>query len=200
MRKKGKMPVKVKKITFIGSQMECKITLADSQAPSSMNPATGPSAQTQSRDDQKPPIMKKICRKRKVESDDTDNPATKKLKSLNRTRLKSIIDIFYLDNLVPPEEFQIDPLETPHIQFYTKGIVKSILKLDRDPDDGSYGCCSLKAIEGTCYYHDHFDREVEPRGGNHGNPWLEGLIRPQCINFPSLFDVMAGYPDAICVD
>ncbi|KAF0930391.1 hypothetical protein E2562_032279 [Oryza meyeriana var. granulata] len=135
MKKKGKMSAKVKKITFTGSQMECKITLADSQddsqAPSSTDLAARPSAQTQSRDAQKPPIMKKTCRKRKVDSDDSDE---------------------------------------------------------------------LKPFEGTCYYHDDFDREVEPRGGNHGNPWPEELIWPQRINFPSLFDVMAGHLDAISID
>ncbi|KAF0909525.1 hypothetical protein E2562_037097 [Oryza meyeriana var. granulata] len=182
MKKKGKMSAKVKKITFTGSQTECEITVADSQAdsqaPSSMVLAARPSTQTQSRDAQKPPIMKKTYRKRKVDFDDGD-------------------EIFYLDNLVPPEEFQIDLLETPRIQFYTKEIVKSILKLDRDPDDGTYGCVSLKPIEGTRYYHNDFDREVEPHGGNHGNPWPEELITPQCINFPNLFDVMAGHLDAI---
>ncbi|KAF0914581.1 hypothetical protein E2562_030658 [Oryza meyeriana var. granulata] len=84
MKKKGKILAKVKKITFTKSQMECEITLADSQADS-------PSTQPQSRDAQKPPIMKKTCRKRKVDSDDGDGPATKKQKSLNQTSLKSNI-------------------------------------------------------------------------------------------------------------
>ncbi|KAF0927625.1 hypothetical protein E2562_035232 [Oryza meyeriana var. granulata] len=65
-----------------------------------------------------------------------------------------------------------------------------------DSDDGD----ELKAIEGTCYYHDDFDKEVKPRGGNHGNTWPEELIRPQHKNFPSLYDVMAGHLDAICID
>ncbi|KAF0928382.1 hypothetical protein E2562_003201 [Oryza meyeriana var. granulata] len=84
--------------------------------------------------------MKKTCRKRKVDSNDGDKLATKKLKSLNQTSLKG-------NNML-----------------------------------------TLKPIEGTWYYHDDFDREVELRGGNHGNPWPEELIRLQRINFPSLFD------------
>ncbi|KAF0908970.1 hypothetical protein E2562_030265 [Oryza meyeriana var. granulata] len=137
--------------------------------------------------------MKKTCHKRKVDSNDGDEPATKKLKSLNWTNLKSFIDecaALSPTHVQTLTDLHFDgilrmtlegstggvsnrPVETPRIQFYTKEIVKSILKLDRDPADGTYGCVS--AIEGTCYYHDDFDREVEPRGGNHGNPWPEEL-------------------------
>ncbi|KAF0919098.1 hypothetical protein E2562_028384 [Oryza meyeriana var. granulata] len=73
MKKKGKMPAK---ITLADSQ-------ADSQAPSSTDLAAGPSAQTQSRDAQKPPIMKKTCRKKKVDSDDDDEAYQSLCEELN---------------------------------------------------------------------------------------------------------------------
>ncbi|KAF0929018.1 hypothetical protein E2562_011102 [Oryza meyeriana var. granulata] len=229
MKKKGKMPAKVKKITFTGSQTEPLI-----HGSSRRTVSTDPEL-----DAQKPPIMKKTCRKRKVDSDDDDKAYQRLCEELN-VDVKSNITYERLVNEIkqrpddaeavrffimilinkllipttslhiigmnaylasdlsrlskvdwsrlvlellrnnirawqqsaksgfPPEEFQIDPLETPRIQFYTKEIVKSILKLDRDPDDATYGCVSLKPIEGTYYYHDNF--EVKPCGGNHGNP------------------------------
>ncbi|KAF0900167.1 hypothetical protein E2562_027536 [Oryza meyeriana var. granulata] len=59
MKKKGMMLAKVKKITFTRSQTE----FGDYSSR-----LAKPLAQTQSRDGQKPPIMKMACRKRKVDS------------------------------------------------------------------------------------------------------------------------------------
>ncbi|KAF0933889.1 hypothetical protein E2562_020022 [Oryza meyeriana var. granulata] len=169
MKKIGKMPAKVKKITFTGSQTECQISLADSQAdsqaPSSTDLATGPSTQAPTRDAPKPPITKKTCRKRKVDSDDGDESATKKLKSLNRTSLKAVIDA-------------CAALSPTHVRMLTDlhfdGILRMTLEGLEQRDLVSW---LLKPIEGTCYYHDDFDKEIEPRGGNHGNPWPKELIR-----------------------
>ncbi|KAF0916551.1 hypothetical protein E2562_007626 [Oryza meyeriana var. granulata] len=202
MKKTGKMPVKVKKITFTGSQTECEISLADSladsQAPSSTDLATGPSAQVHTRDAQKPPITKKTCRKRKMDSDDGDESLCEELNvdvKSNITYERLVNEIkqrpddaeavrFFIMILINKLLIPTTSLHITGMNAYLASDLSRISKVDwsrlvlellrnnihawqqsaksrRQPTSIS-GCIAflvLKPIEGTCYYHDDFDRE-----------------------------------------